>query len=490
MYTRRNVWRLGSDWATEITWYARAVRALKAKPITDPTSWRFLAGIHGFHRTSWEQLGYLKPTDPLPAAAVRDRFWDQCQHSSWYFLPWHRGYLLAFEQIVRDQIVQLGGPKDWALPYWNYFGTTGTPDQARMPIAFTQPQWDGGPNPLYVPQRYGPGAVKIPLDRIDQGTALGKAKFLAAARGGDPGFGAGDQGDFRHGGGAFGQLESQPHNMIHVLIGGDRPGAVPPRGIMSVPSTAALDPIFWLHHANIDRLWETWNRSNPGHTDPLESEWRHGPTDRRFVMPQPQNLPDWVFTPVMLESISDLGYVYESLAPTVVEDVVEDVGEEAGEGLVDTMDGTDDELVGGSDEPVQLRADGASDARVRLDRVMRDKLRRHFDARPDRVFLTLENIRGNSSAAAFGVLVGAPGDAEFQLVTYVAPFGVEEASSDEGEHAGQGLTVTMEITEIVQELMAAGAGPDDLDVRFEPMETFVGDAELSVGQVTIHRQGT
>ena len=48
----------------------------------------------------------------------------------------------------------------------------------------------------------------------------------------------------------------------------------------------------------------------------------------------------------------------------------------------------------------------------------------------------------------------------------------------------------MEITEIVQELMAAGAGPDDLDVRFEPMETFVGDAELSVGQVTIHRQGT
>lgn len=87
---------------------------------------------------------------------------------------------------MRDQIVQLGGPKDWALPYWNYFGTTGTPDQARMPIAFTQPQWDGGPNPLYVPQRYGPGAVKIPLDRIDQGTALGKAKFLAAARGAIP----------------------------------------------------------------------------------------------------------------------------------------------------------------------------------------------------------------------------------------------------------------------------------------------------------------
>ena len=36
------------------------------------------------------------------------------------------------------------------------------------------------------------------------------------------------------------------------------------------PTTAALDPIFWLHHANIDRLWEVWlrqgNRVNPRDT--------------------------------------------------------------------------------------------------------------------------------------------------------------------------------------------------------------------------------
>jgi hypothetical protein len=32
-------------------------------------------------------------------------------------------------------------------------------------------------------------------------------------------------------------------------------------------NTAGQDPIFWLHHCNIDRLWESWNRV-AGHTNP------------------------------------------------------------------------------------------------------------------------------------------------------------------------------------------------------------------------------
>ena len=31
-----------------------------------------------------------------------------------------------------------------------------------------------------------------------------------------------------------------------------------PDGFMRSPATAGRDPIFWLHHANIDRLWEVW----------------------------------------------------------------------------------------------------------------------------------------------------------------------------------------------------------------------------------------
>ena len=29
-------------------------------------------------------------------------------------------------------------------------------------------------------------------------------------------------------------------------------------GFMGGFSTAPLDPLFWMHHCNIDRLWEVW----------------------------------------------------------------------------------------------------------------------------------------------------------------------------------------------------------------------------------------
>jgi tyrosinase len=58
-----------------------------------------------------------------------------------------------------------------------------------------------------------------------------------------------------------------PHGSVHVAIGGNM-GAVP---------KAALDACFWLHHANIDRLWEAWlrkcgGRSNPPASDPWMSQ--------------------------------------------------------------------------------------------------------------------------------------------------------------------------------------------------------------------------
>jgi tyrosinase len=46
------------------------------------------------------------------------------------------------------------------------------------------------------------------------------------------------------------------------MIGGD--------GWMSDPDKAALDPIFWLHHANIDRLWAAWTKGVPN-----EKWWLH-----------------------------------------------------------------------------------------------------------------------------------------------------------------------------------------------------------------------
>jgi tyrosinase len=39
---------------------------------------------------------------------------------------------------------------------------------------------------------------------------------------------------------------------------------------------APLDPIFWLHHSNIDRLWKEWLRSGGGRANPTSSSWLTG----------------------------------------------------------------------------------------------------------------------------------------------------------------------------------------------------------------------
>ena len=43
------------------------------------------------------------------------------------------------------------------------------------------------------------------------------------------------------------------HNNIHNCVG----------GTMSNILISPADPIFWLQHANVDRLWATWQRNNP-----------------------------------------------------------------------------------------------------------------------------------------------------------------------------------------------------------------------------------
>src|SRR5690348_5861712 len=106
-YLRKNVWKLGAAWAPELLWYARAVKAMKALPLNNRLSWSFYGAIHGFDPTAWSEVGHPAPTAKRPPKADQNKFWKQCQHGSWYFLPWHRGYLMAFEKVVRSVIAGL-----------------------------------------------------------------------------------------------------------------------------------------------------------------------------------------------------------------------------------------------------------------------------------------------------------------------------------------------------------------------------------------------
>jgi Common central domain of tyrosinase len=76
--------RPGDAWDPILLGFACAVGEMQRRDADDPTSWAFQAAIHGTSR---------RPLDGVD--------WNQCQHASWYFLPWHCLYLFFLERIVR-----------------------------------------------------------------------------------------------------------------------------------------------------------------------------------------------------------------------------------------------------------------------------------------------------------------------------------------------------------------------------------------------------
>ncbi|WP_221938525.1 tyrosinase family protein [Mycobacterium sp. KBS0706] len=57
----------------------------------------------------------------------------------------------------------------------------------------------------------------------------------------------------------FSILEGFPHNKVHNYIGGVGPLQLGPYGVMA-NNLSPIDPIFFLHHGNMDRLWDVWSR--------------------------------------------------------------------------------------------------------------------------------------------------------------------------------------------------------------------------------------
>jgi hypothetical protein len=214
MHVRHNVYCLNPQ-GREIRAYAKAVTAMQARPSNDPTSWSAQAAIHG-------------TLTPTPGMIV-----NQCEHGTRFFFSWHRMFLYYFERIVRTA----SGDPAFALPYWGY-SPTGNRD---LPLAFRTPA--SSTNPLYVANRRTAinGGTPITPSVVDAGTALLQLVFNPFSF----------------------TLEGTPHGAVHVTVGGWM-GSVP---------TAAQDPIFWLHHANIDRLWDVWIASGGGRADPSDAPW-------------------------------------------------------------------------------------------------------------------------------------------------------------------------------------------------------------------------
>jgi Common central domain of tyrosinase/Polyphenol oxidase middle domain len=215
-----------------------AVDTMMKRPATDPTSWWYQANIHGAGNVAANRPD---ESDPL---------WNRCQHHHWWFLPWHRVYLYYLERMLQ----KAAGDDAFRLPYWDYSDPSG--NQRALPPPFLDET-----SPLYVPNRLlRESTDELGPTTVDTTTALSRPQFVGSSIQG--GFGGGREDEpiqflppgFRK----SGSLELVPHNGIHVEVGGK----------MLHPWTAAQDPIFWLHHCNIDRLWEVWLESDERHTNP------------------------------------------------------------------------------------------------------------------------------------------------------------------------------------------------------------------------------
>lgn len=236
----------------------------KADKDLSPIGWKYQAYIHG-----------------VPPAIKEDRrAWDTCQHSTWFFLSWHRMELYFFERILKA----MSGDATLTLPYWNFSVPPAGMDPkmfgARLPAPFRVRPTMAAPNALWWPFRKtginkapGPGATDTatPLDHAVVATlaAFDKTAFFSNVEAnGALTFGGGARATKKHliNGPGTGQLESIPHNQVHGAVGDDTPLS------LSDADGAGLDPIFWPFHANIDRAWSCWQEKHPG-TEPKSDIW-------------------------------------------------------------------------------------------------------------------------------------------------------------------------------------------------------------------------
>ena len=452
-FVRRDIWALEEEagaWHPITEAYARAVGIMQARQPDDPTSWAYQAAVHG-----------------VPAGLPRDQFVDQCQHNTWFFLSWHRMYLYWFERILRAALAEVEEPADdvrssWALPYWNYDRGGGT---AALPPAFLEPTLADGQthNPLFTELRDSSIAAGGELHPLAVSAARALREGLFAhdpTPGGTVGFGGPVTG-WNHfdesADAAPGALEQTPHNAVHGGVGG-------PRGLMSAFDTAPLDPVFWMHHANIDRLWVDWLKQD-GRENPGEVAWADEPFD----------FHDQSATPVRMMSSEvvdpeQLGYEYEEVAvPALLAG--------GGSGMPPSPPPPDrpPELVGATEAPLTLEG-RAEQVAIPLSEPAGPALLADV-GEPARVYVNVEGIRGDRNPGlSYAVYVNLPDDrdpgtAERHHVGNLSFFGIERAQDVDVDHpGGHGLRYVFDITELANELREQGRwDPAQVSVTFEPI---------------------
>jgi tyrosinase len=238
---------LGPDGAGELDRLKRAFQALMQRKPEDPTSYFALAGIHWL------------PGNP-PAY--------YCRHHENAFNPWHRAYLLRFEDALRT----VEGCEDITLPYWDI----ADPD---IPAVLWDEPFGAYNVPLELCPLAGPCYSPGPTVRNDAATVWAK---LTDPNVDVPGNIVEALG-FSHWEAFNGWTSSRTQTGI---IKAHDNGHNATGDTMQNQDVAAFDPIFWFFHCNWDRLWWKWQQE-------------YGATTLSAFKTHLEGSPDWLDDPVL-----------------------------------------------------------------------------------------------------------------------------------------------------------------------------------------------
>jgi tyrosinase len=237
--------------------FVDAVLAVKQKPSrlhpTDPQRSRY----DDFVQVHLDAMMVMMHQPPAPS-------WG---HQAAAFGPWHRALLVEFEKELQAVNATV------TIPYWDwtvdssptsslwkadFLGGTGRRADGKVtdgPFAESAGQWvirvkDEAQEPDFLRREIAAAADAQQLPNATAQNRVLAQPVYDVAPWEDSLRDEQNGQEWR----AFRiHLEIVLHNLVHRWVGGNMVA-------MSSPN----DPVFWLHHANCDRLWSLWQQQHPG----------------------------------------------------------------------------------------------------------------------------------------------------------------------------------------------------------------------------------
>ena len=249
---------------------------------------------------------------------------------------------------------------------------------------------------------------------------------------------------------------------------------------MSSFETAALDPVFWLHHANVDRLWEVWLARDSGHANPADPDWGDAigavfefhDENGHVVTALPKDFVD--------TSQQPMNYKYEDIS-----DPLTPAAAAAGGGPIMPGPGPAT-LVAASDTNLSLGQSGMSadvPSVIGAAASLGDT-----DISDRRIYLNVENVTAERDGGSFEVLIGAKAapDETYRLAGALVIFGARVRPAADGSMRS-GITQIIDVTpdDDLQGFLQA-LREDQIEVRFRPLRAIAEAADIKVGRISFY----